>query len=735
MRILSPSASVRQTTEQLNSGILSSTRAVALACLICASMAVLNAQVYGNFLKNPGFEEGGSANAPATGWTAPADSAQIASVIDQGAHDGNHCLAIPAESAVEQHIDHATAGAYLARCWVKSDAEQRITFVLSDPNRPWAGYNLVEAKVPKNKWTQIEVFCTLDEDGSLTFRAGGTSREFRAYHGPESDMRSPILLDDCELIRTEPATAPTLALWDANSAADALPWPPKEKPINATTTAPFNQTPVFLSRHLAGAVRKSDGALVLYAVAGDSITLRTIVVPNPAFAAGTMSPTNSNGREGIHVASKNGDQSYTAWISPRGLVSIEANQIAQFRFEQNRISYGILPSFAGTDICYIPAKMTASKAAIPSTQWFVGLVEGCDSMLVAVWDSPEQSISLGLSGEGEKRLINSLSIDTSKGGFSFSFVEHPGIWRREPLKDDYLGDYTTIDWKRPFAARWMAQFFVSPGGRRTFHEPYNDYSFPIASAKTRMWGVWFEDWNRYPFYFDGASTVVHFEKSFAPAGDALIYFLEPAAADLYSPCEIVQQALGPEKARALLDLDANSLRKLKYSTPPMFMYDRPVCATTTHLSKIKQDEKATVGVNLATHLYEFIRGIRGRIDQYSSFFAAEKDYLNHEKSAHPEITSYVTPLEALVVEAQSKSKKVYDTPLPSIESKIDAMKKLLAQGKGDGFDCGNLDVRSPAGEQDDLCRRYNRLTLLLMQTAALNCGDSQEKAVIARFPK
>jgi hypothetical protein len=58
--------------------------------------------------------------------------------------------------------------------------------------------------------------------------------------------------------------------------------------------------------------------------------------------------------------------------------------------------------------------------------------------------------------------------------------------------------------------------------------------------------------------------------------------------------------------------------------------------------------------------------------------------------------------------------------------------KVVEQGKGDGFDCGNLDVRGPAGEQDDLCRRYNRLTLLLMQTAALKCDDSQEKAAIAK---
>ena len=117
----------------------------------------------------------------------------------------------------------------------------------------------------------------------------------------------------------------------------------------------------------------------------------------------------------------------------------------------------------------------------------------------------------------------------------------------------------------------------------------------------------------------------HFEKSFVPNGDALIYFLEPAAADLFSPCEIVEEALGMEKAAALFDFDANQLRKLKYSTPNQFMYDRPVCATTTRLGKIKQDEKASVGVNLATHLYEFIREIRGRVDQYAAFFNQTKD--------------------------------------------------------------------------------------------------------------
>jgi hypothetical protein len=329
-------------------------------------------------------------------------------------------------------------------------------------------------------------------------------------------------------------------------------------------------------------------------------------------------------------------------------------------------------------------------------------------------------------------MFDTFSIATAGVGFSLSFVEHPGIWHKEPLQEDWLNDYVTAGWQRPFPARWMGEFFVSPGGRPYFGEPYMQYSFPFANAKTRMWGVWFEDWNHYPFYFDADRTIFHFEKGFVPQGDALVYFLEPAAADLYSPLEILEQALGVEKAEALLDLDGNRLRELTYSTPPEFMYDRPVCATTTRLSKIPQKDKGTVGINLATHLYEFIREIRGRLDQYQSFFNEMQSYLDEQNKAHPGLHSYIAELQAMVSQAKSKSGEIYATPLSAVQEKTDAVKKLLLAGKGDGFNCGNLDVRDTAGEQDDLCRHYSRLVLRLSQTAALNGGDSAKKALIAQ---
>src|SRR5262249_43827411 len=156
------------------------------------------------------------------------------------------------------------------------------------------------------------------------------------------------------------------------------------------------------------------------------------------------------------------------------------------------------------------------ESSIPSTQWLVGLVDGNESMLVVVWEADSQLVSLGTSGDGENRVIDRLSIGTEHNGFSFSFVEHPAIWHREPLKEYWLGEYVRVRWERPFPARWMSHMFVSPGGRPSFREPCMDYSFPIANTKMRMWGVWFEDWNHYPFFFDGSQTVFHFEKTFVP---------------------------------------------------------------------------------------------------------------------------------------------------------------------------------------------------------------------------
>ena len=688
-----------------------------------------------NLLRNPGFEEVSHDKSSLPNWISRLGSQGSGNVTDREAHAGKQCVAIPANTAVEQRVEGLEPGAYVARCWVKSQAEQPVTLLLEDPARRWAVYTCAEVTVPAGQWVQLEAFCPLDRQGPLVFTVGGTSKDFRFYHGTLGEMKAPILADDCELVRYAPPKAPVLQVWDAkretNNGAVMLVLG-KEAAVEVQSHV-FSRMPVFESGQLQGEVSREDGALIVSSSWSSTLSRRAVVTPSPAFRAARCEVVHANDRTGVRVASEKGEHSYTAWVSTRGVVSIEAHGVPQFVVRDCRLRYGLLPSFVGADICYAPQKLPGAKQiSLPSTQWFVGLADGNDSMLTVVWDTDTQAVALGLSGEGKERMIDALTIATDKGGFSLAVAQHPQLWHQEALNEDWLGEYVPIGWQRPFPARWMGEFFVTTGRKPSFRMPCMDYSFPVAYTKTRMWGTWFEDWNHYPFYFDGPRTVLHFEKTFVPNGDALFYFLEPAAADVVSPCEVVEEVLGTAKAAALFDFDGVGMRKLKYSTPNEFMYDRPVCATTTRLSHIKQADKPTVGVNLATHLYEFVRGIRGRVDQYVAFFDQMQGYFDNEQKAHPALQPYLAELQALVAEAQSKAPDIYAMPLSTVESRIESMKKLLLEGTEDGFNCGSLDVRGPAGAQDDLCRRYCRTVMRLMQTAALKCGDSPEQAAVAK---
>jgi hypothetical protein len=695
--------------------------------------AITTASAYGadtNLLQSPGFEDPAEASGALPRWSTMAGGSGQLQLTDQSPHGGKQALAIPLRTAVEQKVASAKAGPYIARAWVKSQADQTVSLLVQDPNQPWVGYTCAEIRVPANQWTQIETFCSLEKDGSLTYTLGDLSADFRNYHGVSGQMRSPIVVDDLELVRYEPpsASGPVIA-WDVKP--DALDWSKHSQWTQAAGHA-ISGTGALQSERLAGVVNPRDGSLAISAIQGDQIKPRCTLVPSVAIADAKCSVVTEQNKKGLRVSSAKGDVSYTAWFTPEGLVSVTAEHIPQFHVKDCHLCYGLLPSFVGTDILYAPERMEASQFHLPSTQWLVGLVDGNDSMLVTVWESDTQAVSLGLAGEGDKRQIDSLTIATAKAGFSLGLVEHANLWHKEALKEEWLGAYTPIAWQRPFPARWMSQFFVTPASRPTFREPCMDYSFPVASARTRHYGVWFEDWNRYPFYFEGSQTVLHFEKTFVPNGDALFYFLEPAAADLYSPCEIVEQALGRDKTLALFDYDANALRKLKYTTPDEFIYDRPVCATTDRLTAIRQADKATVGVNLAAHIYEFIQGIRSRVDQYNDYFKQTQDYLASEKKAHPELREYLEEMQTMLTEAQAESRAVYATSLASLQAKTDAMKKRLLEETGNGFNMGDLNCEIPAGWQDDLCRRYNRFVMRLMQTAALKCGDSPQKALIAK---
>ena len=253
-------------------------------------------------------------------------------------------------------------------------------------------------------------------------------------------------------------------------------------------------------------------------------------------AGATCALIRAGDKTGLEIKAADGTRSYIAWLTANGVLEIEPRQVAGFQLEQCRLRYGLLPSFIGSDLCYAAQKMTGSdQVCLPSTQWLVGLRDGNNSMLVAVWKSDAQTASLGLSGHGTDRLFDRVDIGTEKFGFALSFVEHANLWRAVPLNEDWLGEYVPLDWTEPFPARWMAQFHVTSGGKPSFRAPSMDYSFPVARTKTRMWGVWFEDWNHYPFFFENTRCLAHFEKTFSPKVRRSFIFWSPPRLQWFRP--------------------------------------------------------------------------------------------------------------------------------------------------------------------------------------------------------
>ena len=173
--------------------------AFAACCLIAVSIPSASAAT--NLLKNPGFEEASTAPGNPPNWLAKSEDAKSVEVSAQVPHAGQRCLAIPAHTSVEQKVEHVAAGAYVARGWIKSTAAQSVTLLLQNPDRPWAAYTCTEVQVPANQWLQVESFCSMDREGPLMFLLGGTSKDFRFYHGTPGEMAAPVLVDDCSCSR------------------------------------------------------------------------------------------------------------------------------------------------------------------------------------------------------------------------------------------------------------------------------------------------------------------------------------------------------------------------------------------------------------------------------------------------------------------------------------------------------------------------------------------------------
>ncbi|MDD4786448.1 MAG: hypothetical protein PHO07_04675 [Pirellulales bacterium] len=436
----------------------------------------------------------------------------------------------------------------------------------------------------------------------------------------------------------------------------------------------------------------------------------------------------------VEIGVPGGEQAHTIALSPDGILEIRQPPGATVTV-RSPLRYALAPSLVGTDLLYDPSRgmglqarpqvFVDGQAYVPSLGMVVGLGAGGDGMLVGVWPRGNQLVRLAVGEQGDRPTIESLAIDTDGKSFYVAFLDQPGIWHEEPLRDAYLETHTAIGWRRPFDARWIGRFFIDSDG----------YGFPFyfLSEKQKLWGRCIRGWFENPVWFDGDRTMVHFEKKFPPKGMLLVYFLDTygqGGAPL-SPVAVMQESLGEAEADQLLDFDGTQEQVL-------LEHRNAVCAMTAKIEAYFAKEASAPAreeiKQYADDVSTFIRLIRERVFEFERFAAAMEKWLKTETAGRPAVAADLEPCEEILAEIREVAAELPKTSLGEVRDWTEQLKTLSAGDREENLALAKKltqKCRSVAGTQDDLARNLSVAAIRLMEEAAWMGARSPDHVRVA----
>ncbi len=111
--------------------------------------------------------------------------------------------------------------------------------------------------------------------------------------------------------------------------------------------------------------------------------------------------------------------------------------------------YVVVPDYFGDDMVYGRQRF---KGLIPAENFCLGLLGSGDAILMAVWQSNQQDVTLALEGQGLNRggCVTRIQCLENKNMW-LAFLESPGIWHAQSAMH-------AEDWKPPFPGKWRSSW-------------------------------------------------------------------------------------------------------------------------------------------------------------------------------------------------------------------------------------------------------------------------------------
>ena len=493
------------------------------------------------------------------------------------------------------------------------------------------------------------------------------------------------------------------------------------------------------NKHITAVFRSKTGRVLIYSKA-DSNSKKLEFVPlglkdKPARITHCSILQNTGQDAALEVTFSGEGKNVSAVIAfdGAGIIDVKPGRNIKGISLISPIKHGIVPSFIGDDLIFSPGEYSSMNTlCVPSENLFAGLLESRNDMLVVTWPKGKQQMKLVLAGKQQgPRLVESVNIDNDGKSLYLAVLSAPGIWHEEELKPTYLEKDVTIEWKRPFRAKWITQ--LSEGRVPT--------TYTFRESKDKIWRGVIGHYT-YPVWFSDDNASYRLSKKIPPKGQSIIYFIErkdtPAA--ILAPVDILKATLGRQTCDEILDLPGRKLRT-HHRRGAEGVRRACTCGCTEAIQAVfdagQEVQRKEYVEGAVDDMVYFVDRHTERIGEYQEFARDMEKFLNRTRRTAGELKLFLDRMEAIVQEIpqeyQRKEELIMDL---KYTDQLALQTKALTRKK----EPGNLPAytelgkkwRRMGGAQDDLLAQCHRITRKLLQQAGYGCTSSPKAVEIAQ---
>jgi hypothetical protein len=501
----------------------------------------------------------------------------------------------------------------------------------------------------------------------------------------------------------------------------------------------FNGDAVVENEHLTAVFRSKTGRVLICSKA-DSNRKKLEFVPlelkgRPARITHCSILQNTGDQVTLEVTFSGGEKGISAVIAldRTGIVDVKPGRNIKGISLISPIEYGIVPNFIGDDLIFSPDQYASvNTLCVPSENLFVGLLAGRNDMLVATWPEGKQQMKFVLGGkQPEPQLFESIDFDNDGKSLYLAVLSTPGIWHKEELKPTYLEKDVTIDWKRPFRAKWITQ--LSEGRVQT--------TYTFRESKDRIWRGVIGHYI-YPVWFSGDNASYRLSKKIPPKGQSIIYFLErkDTPASVSAPVDIMKATLGRQTCDTILDLSGRKLRT-HHRRGGQGVRRACTCGCTEVIQVVfdagEEVQKKEYVEGAVDDMVYFVTQHIERIGEYQDFARDMMEFLNRMQKSAGELKPFFDRMEAIVQEIPQEYRRQEELIMSlKYTDELARQTKALTRKKQPGNRQAYTELskkwRRMGGAQDDLVAQCHRITRKLFQEAGYGCTSSPKAVAIAQ---